>query len=852
MTETAKYRLPRTVVPERYELELTPDLDAATFGGSSRVAVRVVEATDRFVLNAIELEITSAELFSPGEEPIQGRVTQDDELQRATIEWGQTVAPGEHELRLAFTGILNDKLHGFYRSTFTDDRGQDHVIATTQFEATDARRAFPCWDEPDLKATFAVTLVVDEHLTAISNGAPVSSESAGAGKRRVVFAETMRMSTYLVAFIVGPFELTDAIDVDGVPLRVAAMPGRSELTPFALGAGKHALEFLSRYFEIPYPAGKIDHVAIPDFAFGAMENVGCVTYREQLLLIDPDAAAQLELQRVASVIAHETAHMWFGNLVTMKWWNGIWLNEAFATFMELTTTDAFEPSWQMWTGFGAGKAAALGTDGLSNTRPVEFEVGSPEEAEAMFDVLTYQKGGSVLRMLEQYLGPDTFRRGIAHYLDQHRYGNTETADLWDAIESVSGEPVRTIMDSWILQGGYPTVAVSFDHGRLSLRQSRFLYQGDDEAARWAVPVNLRLSSKGSVSHHRLLLEGAEATLPVEGDLDWAVVNDGNWGFYRTSYSPDLLGRLTADLQGICNPLERLGLAGDTWAAVVAGRVPLSDWVQLVTSLGDERDPDVWSAAVAPFGLLDIIAAEADRPALQAFVRAVAGPAFDRLGWGQQDGEDARLGITRSRLIAALGTVGASAEVAEEAARRFAGYQNDPASLSPDLVTAAVNVHVASGGEAAYETVLDAYRHASTPQEKIRFLGALGAVTDPALAMRSLELSMSSEVRSQDAPFLIAGLVASRAGGERAWDWVTAHWDDISGRLPGQLQSRVLEGVTGLVDPDAAARVHAWMDSHTLPVAPVRLAQLQERMDINVALGDRIRKTLASELQPRRG
>ncbi len=848
MASTASYRLPRTVVPERYQLELTPDLDAAAFAGTLVVTVRVEEMTEHFVLNAIELDITSAELFSNGEAPISGRVSLDEELQRATVEWGRDVPPGGYELRLRFDGILNDKLHGFYRSTFTDDSGREQVIATTQFESTDARRAFPCWDEPDLKATFAISLVVDEGLAAISNGAVVSEETAGSGKRRVVFAETMRMSTYLVALIVGPFEQTEAIDVDGVPLRVAAVPGRAGLTPFALRTGEHALRFLTRYFDIPYPAGKIDHVAIPDFAFGAMENVGCVTYREPLLLIDPAASSQLELQRVASVVAHETAHMWFGNLVTMRWWNGIWLNEAFATFMELTTTDAFDPSWQMWTGFGAGKAAALGTDGLVNTRPVEFEVGSPEEAEAMFDVLTYQKGGSVLRMLEQYLGAETFRRGIAHYLDRHRYGNTETADLWDAIESMSGEPVRTIMDSWIFQGGYPTISVEEHGDHLTLRQQRFLYRGDDDKARWAVPVNLRLSVGGSVQRRRVLLEADDIRIDLDGPLDWAVVNDGNWGFYRTSYSPNLLELLTADLQGVCDPLERLGLVGDTWATVVAGRAPLSAWVGLVTSLGDERDPDVWAAVLAPLGLLDLIVSDAERPTLQAFVRSVARPAFDRLGWVPEDGEQARLGITRSRLVGALGTVGADKAVAADAAARFAAYRADPSCLAPDLLTPTANVVVASGGEPAYDLVLDAYRRAATPQEKIRYLSALSNVSEPELAMRALELSLSPEVRSQDTPFLIAPLVASRAGGARAWDWVTERWDDIAGRLPGNLLSRVLEGITGLVDPDTADRVHAWFEKQTLPVAAVRLAQLQERMDINVAFGSRVRDSLADQLR----
>ncbi|HLY84737.1 MAG TPA: M1 family metallopeptidase, partial [Acidimicrobiales bacterium] len=526
MADAVMYRLPRTIEPQRYELTLTPDLDDATFAGEARVEVRVNEPVQEVVLNAVELEIHSAELVAEDGTRLGGHVTLDDVEERAIIALDGIAAPGPWYLHLTFTGILNDKLHGFYRSTFKDEDGVERVIATTQFEATDARRAFPCWDEPDFKATYSVTLIVDAELTALSNGALLEEHDLGNGKRQVSFRETMPMSTYLVAFLVGPFELTDPVDVNGVPLRIACIPGRRHLTSFAIEAGAAALRFLEGYFEIPYPGGKLDHVAIPDFAFGAMENLGCVTYRETALLVDHSAASQLELERVAEVIAHETAHMWFGDLVTMKWWNGIWLNEAFATFMELTTVDQFRPEWAIWVTFGAGRSAAFATDGLRSTRPVEFPVGRPEEAEAMFDVLTYQKGAAVLRMLEQYLGPEPFRRGIALYLDQHRYANSETTDLWDAIEAASGEPARAVMDSWIYQGGYPVVSVEASAGgdELTLSQRRFLYPGGEGAELWQVPVSLRYSMEGRVEHRRLLLTEARTTVVLPGPVDWVVVN----------------------------------------------------------------------------------------------------------------------------------------------------------------------------------------------------------------------------------------------------------------------------------------------------------------------------------------
>ncbi|MET0901737.1 MAG: M1 family metallopeptidase, partial [Acidimicrobiales bacterium] len=452
------YRLPRTILPRRYALTLTPDLGEATFEGSVDIDVEVGEPVRAVTLNAVELEIDRAWVEVDGERR-PTTIAIDDETERVTLSLEDALPSGDAVVSLRFRGVLNDKLRGFYRSTFTDDDGVERVIATTQFEATDARRAFPCWDEPDFKARFAITLLLDDELHAVSNAAIVSDEVLD-GQRRVRFADTITMSTYLVAFIVGPLEVTEPLDVDGTPLRILCPPGKLHLTGFGVEVADFSLRYLAEYFDLPCPGDSMDLVAIPDFAFGAMENLGCVTFRETLLLADPEHATQGELQNVVDVIAHELAHMWFGDLVTMKWWNGIWLNEAFATFMELKVTDAFRPEWERWVSFGLGRSTAFDTDALQSTRPIEYPVVSPADAEGMFDVLTYEKGAAVVRMLEQYLGDAEFRAGIRKYMANHQYGNTETTDLWDAIEEASGEPVRRIMDSWIFQGGHPIVGVT--------------------------------------------------------------------------------------------------------------------------------------------------------------------------------------------------------------------------------------------------------------------------------------------------------------------------------------------------------------------------------------------------------
>ena len=836
MAEDSPYRLPRAVEPHRYELTLTPDLDRATFAGEEQVRVRVHEPVEEIVLNAIELEIHEASLTNDDGTRLEGSVVLDEDEQQATITLAGTASPGPWTLHLTFSGLLNDKLHGFYRSTFKREDGTEHVIATTQFEATDARRAFPCWDEPDRKAVFGVTLIVDADLTAISNSRIAEERDLGNGKRAVTFADTMRMSTYLVAFIVGPFELTDPVDVDGVPLRVACVPGKRDLAGFALEMGAHSLRYFTSYFGLPYPGDKLDLIAIPDFAFGAMENLGAVTFRETALLVDRDNASRIELERVADVVAHEIAHMWFGDLVTMKWWNGIWLNEAFATFMELLCVDAYRPDWKRWVSFGTGRAQAFVVDGLASTRPIEFPVGRPEEAEGMFDVLTYQKGAAVLRMLEQYLGEDEFRRGIAAYIKRHSYDNTETTDLWDALEEETGEPARSTMDSWIFQGGYPVIAVARDDSGISLRQERFLYRSAAYATRWRVPLLLR----SSIGRDRLLLTDEEARLDLDRSSNWVVVNDGGHGFYRVRYPIELVDALIAeaDLQ----PLERFNLVSDTWAMTLAGQSPLRDFVTLIRQLPDEDDPDVWAAMLGPLHLVDRIIADDDRPAFEGFVRDLVGPAFARLGWTSASGEDDRTGSLRATLVGTLGTLGGDPDVRAEATRLHAAYLEDRSAVDADLVAPIVGVLARTGGEEEYTTFLHRHRNPETPQEEVRYLYALAELPHPAFVRRTLDMALS-DVRVQNAPFLIGQVLANRAGGRDAWTFVKDQWDTIAERFPSKLIPRMLESITALVEPDLATDVHGFLAEHPLTSGEKLVEQAEERLDINIAFRERERSTL---------
>jgi puromycin-sensitive aminopeptidase len=831
--ELDRYRLPRTVEPSRYDLTIEVDLEASTFVGSVEVALTVNEPVTAIVLNAVELEIAegSVLLMGSGRRVEVADVSVDDELQRATLTLAGTLAPGAWQLRLEFSGTLNDRLHGFYRSTYTDEEtGDTHVIAATQFEAADARRAFPCWDEPDRKSVFAVTLVVPEGLTAISNGPEVERTPIGDGRVRIRFADTMRQSTYLVAFVVGRLEVTDPVDADGVPMRILHVPGRGKLTAFALQAGVFAMRFFREYYGIPYPGAKMDFVALPDFAQGAMENTGCITYRESLLLADPATATQPELENIADVVAHELAHQWFGNLVTMRWWNGIWLNEAFATFMALLTVDAWRPDWERFSSFARAFSAAKEVDSLRSTRPIEYPVASPDDTSGMFDVLTYQKGAAILRMLERYLGGERFRDGIRLYLKRHEYANTETHDLWDAIEHATGEPVRRIMDHWIWQGGYPLLTVSAENGTARVSQTRFLADGGSDTATWDVPLRVR-ELAGPERSQLIRSAGASVELsPGAGFLG----NAGACSFVRVHYADDLLERLLAQRSELTG-LERYGLVDDLWASVVAGAAPASDFFRFAQRFGEEDDLAVWQALLLGLGWGDRFLDGEPREAYRRFVRMLVTPAMDRLGWEPRDGETDRVHALRGALFQGLGIFGADPS-ASGLAREFEAEGRAGKPIDPALAAAAVNVVAVTGSSEDHQRFVEAAREMPTPQEQLRYLHALPLFRGVPEFERTLERTLDpGEIRTQNAPFVLALATTNRDLGGRAWSFIKERWDEAEALFPPPLMIRMVEGVRYLTRSDEVEDAAAFFTAHPIPQSAKNLTQMLERQRIAAAL-----------------
>ncbi len=824
------FRLPTGVLPRRYDLTISPDLDASTFDGRVVISVDVLEPTDEIVLHSKELNILAAAI-----DGASAAVDFRPDVDQLVLSAGRTLGPGAAIVEIVYSAQISHGLLGFYRSTFTDADGNERVLAATQFEAPHARAAFPCFDEPSFKAVFGVTLEVADGLCALSNGPEIHREAIDDDRIRVTFGDTIAMSTYLVAWVVGPLEVTEPVDAGGVAVRVAYAPGKAHLTKFALDVGSFAIQFFADYYDIPYPGEKCDLVALPDFSFGAMENLGCVTFRETRLLLDPEQSTLDEMSGAALTIVHEVAHMWFGDLVTMKWWNGIWLNEAFATFMEHLGVDAYKPEWRTWDSFALGRAAALDVDALAHTRTVEYEVRTPSDADGMFDVLTYQKGGSVLRMLERWLGADAFRAGVRRYLSTYQLSNTETTDLWDALEQATGEPVRRIMDSWIFQPGFP--ALHPDGERIT--QRRFAYEGGG-SEHYAVPVLARVHTGDNVETRTLLLATEAAPLDI-GD-ETAVLNAGGEGFYRVAYPVDWRARL---LDGnVLEPLERFTLVDDLWALVLAGDATAADFVDTAQRFSGETDLVVWRGLAGSLRACGRLVEGDAFGALRRIVGELVAPSMARLGWNGGAADDDRTRQLRGTIISLLGAFVGDAD----AIARARSIVATPDGVDADIAAASVNVIAAVGTDQDFALYLRRSADpAASPQEQLRYLYALGDFPDEALVLRAMEHAVSPAVRPQNAPFVLQRALRNREHGPAAWEFVRDNWDEIRKQVSGSLAVRMIEGATWLVDDESANDIPAFLDAHPIPEATRTIAQNMDRLRVHRAAVQRERARFSAAL-----
>ncbi len=628
-SDASKYQLPRSVVPRHYDILVRPDFASFRFSARVVVDVEVREPVDRITVHSLGLKITAAQMVDSqgrrrdaaatqgrvrfvdavtgetSEEQFASAAALDEKSQTAVFSFGATLEEGAGKLSVEYEGsLVQPSLEGFYRSRWTDDNKADHWVATTQFEATHARRAFPCWDEPAAKATYSVSFVIDTPLTALSN-MRVTSETVKDGKKTVTFARTPLMSTYLLAWCIGEFESSDPARANGKELRIWSVPGKNSIKSYALKCAAYGVQWYERTLGVPYFGGdKIDMVAIPEFRSGAMENTGLITYRATALLVDEPRATVAELQRVAEVVFHELAHMWFGNLVTMAWWDGLPLNESNATIFAYLVMADFQPEWRIFNSFGLHRAAAFALDSLNSTHPCWAPVGHPDEVEQRFDKITYEKGGSLEFQLHQFVGAAPFYAGAHVYLTRYSHGNAEVADLWEALEEGARSagldvPVRQIMDAWFLTDGHPVVTVtpSRKPGFITLSQERFAFLGRESHAAqlWPIPVQLRYAAEeGAVRQVKRIFAEREVEISLQKGFQYVAVNAGGSGFYRVRYAPGLLASLLSAPFERLEVIERFNLVNDSWAFVRAQKLGSDAYLDLVRMLSGERDPSVWS------------------------------------------------------------------------------------------------------------------------------------------------------------------------------------------------------------------------------------------------------------------
>jgi aminopeptidase N len=839
----AAQRLVGTVIPEHYTLWFAPDLAQATFRGRETIRVQLKTPATAITLHAAEIEFVEAVIEAAGSSQV-ARVTLDDKTETATLAVPKEIPAGAALIRIRYNGRLNDKLRGFYLS-----KANGRSYAVTQMEPTDGRRAFPSFDEPIYKATFEVSLMVDEGDTAISNGAQVSDmPGPEPGKHTVSFAPTPKMSTYLVAMIVGDFVCRSGA-ADGTTIRVCSTPDKLGLTGFALEAAEQQLAFYNRYFGIKYPFGKLDILAVPDFAAGAMENTGAITFRERLLLVDPERASLGTRKSVASIISHEIAHQWFGNLVTMKWWNDIWLNEGFATWIASRPIAEWRPEWKVELDDAADTQSALGLDALRTTRAIRIDVSTPDEINEVFDGIAYEKTAAVLRMVETFVGAEAFRKGISSYLSRFSYANAAGEDFWGEMTRVTGQPIDRIMKSYVEQPGAPALSVATScvgsSTEINVSQTRFVGTpgATPQPQAWTLPACFKA---GNGQPRCEILERPRQTFTAQG-CSGVFANADSRGYYFTEYVPAAVRTLSSNVAAL-KPVERIGLLGDEWWMVRAGRHDIGVYLDLAGTLAADDTAAVTDALSNRLAFTgEYLVTSQQRPRYQAWIRERFGPALAALGVPGDPSDADERQSRRAELLSLVALGGNDPAMQARAHELAVGYMANPMSLPGTLAPTVLRVAAASGDAALYERYMaQLEKTGSQPEEYYRFFGALPFFSDPALVTRTLQFAVSPAVRTQDTAVLIGGLLGQPRSRDAAWGFVQAEWSTLTRKL-GTFQG--IPGIVGALGSfcatTAADQVKQFFAKHPIPSAERTLQQAIERIDNCAALAARQAPALAT-------
>ncbi len=841
-------RLPETARPENYQLSFTPNLNQATFGGDETITIQVLRTTSEITLNAADIEFHDVSITSGGSTQ-NARVAPEKDKEMAVLSMGKPLAAGPATIHITYSGRLNDEMRGFYLGK--DDQGRKY--AATQFEATDARRAFPSFDEPDYKATFDIQTTVDKGMVAISNQ-KILSDAPGPGDQHTVrFATTPKMSSYLVALVVGNFEYVEG-EADGIPIRVYATAGKKEMGQFALEAATQIMKYYNHYFTIKYPYGKLDLVALPDFSAGAMENTGCITFRELDLLIDDKQGSPRMKKEISEVIAHEMAHQWFGDLVTMKWWDDIWLNEGFATWMESKPVEAWKPEWNVNLDDVVDTGSTLNEDSLASTRPIHQEAETPAQITELFDGIAYGKTAAVLRMLEAYVGEDTFREGVNAYLKQHQYGNATAADFWDAQAKTSKKPIDKIMPTWVTQAGAPMVNVktqcSGESTRVSVSQQHYYFDRskfdapDDQL--WQIPLCMKGS--GSETAKCELLTKREETFTLPGSSTWALANAGATGYYRAGYEENAVRAMARDAETKLTPAERIALQTDVWASVQVGREPVGDYLAFAQGLQSEHNRAVLEDVLRRLGYIErYLVSDSDREVYRAWLRQLLTPAMNQVGWEPKPSDTDEQKDLRARLFHSLGYDARDPKALAEARTIADRALADPASVEAEMASSALPLAALDGNDAFYDKLMTAMNNAKSPEEYYTYFRTLSDFTDPKLLERTLDYAVSPQVRSQDALGLITGVLRNPAGQQVAWDFIRQHWSEVEKAGGPFASADVVETTGGFCNTGLKDQVTEFFSAHKVEGAERTYKQSIETINNCVELKSQQEPQLASWL-----
>jgi len=846
-------RLPDTVLPNHYSLTFEPDLAKATFGGAERIDIQVLKPTKTIVLNAVDLTIDMA-LVTAGGTTQNATVSLQPEKEMATLTVPNEIPAGAAQIDIKFHGILNDQLRGFYLS-----KTKERNYAVTQFEPTDARRAFPSFDEPAMKATFDIRLMIDQGDTAISNGRIVNDEAdrPQPGKHTLTFSTTPKMSTYLVAMAVGDFTCIEGSQ-DEVPIRVCDVPGREHLLTFALESAKANLKYFNQYYAIKYPFGKLDIIAFPDFSAGAMENTAAITYREVLLAIDEKRASVPLRKEIADVMSHEMAHQWFGDLVTMQWWDDVWLNEGFASWMSPKPLKAWKPEWRVEMDEVKSNAKAMNLDSLASTRAIRNPAGNTVEITQQFDAIAYEKSAAVLRMIEAYLGEETFRNGVNLYLKEHAYGNATSEDFWNALTRASKKPVDKVMSSFVVQPGVPVVNVSSKceagNTRVTLEQERFTYDpaaaAESKAQVWQVPVCLK--APGGAPRCELMTQ-KQQTLTLKGCVPYVYGNADARGYYRSGYDSATLRRMSATLEKDLSPAERAQLVIDAWAAVRAGRGNVEDFLAMAQGLQGEQDYAVMSLLGSNLRYIsDYLVTEADRPQYEAWVRNLLRPTAEEIGFRTTTGDSDDRKQLRATVLYTLGYAGRDPRVLAVARQMTEAALNQAEEVDPSMFANMTEVAAMYGDSALYNKIAAKVKDERlTPNEFYTWVYALTEFRDPKLLARTLQYIAGPEVRNQDAGLMIGAIWENPAGMQSGWEFVKANWPQLKSKFATYSYGEMAAYAGGFCDVRMREEVNSFFTANA-PEARRSLKRTLEKIDNCVRLRQQQEPRLAVWLKQNSG